>query len=560
MMPKPFSATIEKPTVAQPESTPESFGSGVGATIAKQADLIETAKEEGETRTALVATAQIRAKYAKALDDAQTSGAPVQPLQDKMNEELGKVGEGFSTNKGAAEMAIHTARTNELFQEQVNRVEVTRAAAQARLQGMEFLNSESATIASNPAYLASSLQNVDALVSTFTNVAPEKRALIAQELKNQLNAAAAMTSSRIDPEATKVKLENGAWDLTPEQRRLAISQADTAIRAKRVDEDHQRALRQQDIHDRNEAASLALTKGIIAGGVRDKDILNNPDLTSETSRTLIGFMAARAREVNGENKLEDQVAKRRLWLSINAADEDQSKIYSSKPVLDAVNAGQISTTTGDKFMTMLANSKDENNRSVGMKMRTLSVNFERALAADPRTLAFTAPQRAEIVNDYTSRVFDAVAEARSEGKGKLNTLFDAKSKDFVGSVDFTQQSIDAAMAKQREAIDAKHAVTKTPQDALAVKDGATFTDPNGIRRLMTPEFRIKLKASMSASPAATIAVPVTDGSQYIQAATGRRGGFEINTPQRSQFKSLDGKHFATREEAEAAVAAMRGKP
>src|SRR5262245_8987175 len=89
--------------------------------------------EEDETRQALVANAEIRAETAKALDDAAISGAPLEPIKERMHAQLSKVGEQFQTKKGASAIRLYQANSALMFDEQANKINVSRAASQAML-------------------------------------------------------------------------------------------------------------------------------------------------------------------------------------------------------------------------------------------------------------------------------------------------------------------------------------------------------------------------------------------------------------------------------------------
>jgi hypothetical protein len=58
---------------------------------------------------------------------------------------------------------------------------------------------------------------------------------------------------------------------------------------------------------------------------------------------------------------------------------------------------------------------------------------------------------AEIQNDYNARVLDKVKELRDAKKNPAD-VFDPASKDYVGSREFIQTSIDEARQRQRDAM------------------------------------------------------------------------------------------------------------
>jgi hypothetical protein len=149
---------------ARPQELPTGFvpatasgvGGDIGAALHKGGQAVLQLHErigEDESRQAIVGAAQIRTKYAALLDQANLNGEDTADLKSKMNDELSAVGENFQTTKGQDALDLHTATTNMVFDEQANRMAVTQAAAQARLQATGLLASDSATLRSNPGYL-----------------------------------------------------------------------------------------------------------------------------------------------------------------------------------------------------------------------------------------------------------------------------------------------------------------------------------------------------------------------------------------------------------------------
>lgn len=403
---------------------------------------VEQQNQDDETRKALVASAELRAKYAKELDEATLSGAPLAPIRERMQADYAKIGENFSTRKGSDAVAVYSANANLMFDEQAGRIEVTRAMATARIDGSKFLNSAAAIIQSNPGYLATAEQDADALASTFSNIPADKRAAIADELKKDLNMAAAVAAARVDPEGTKVRLDKGEWNLSPEQRNMAINRADTEIRAKRADEAYQRSLEKERRQEANDQARDNLFKGIIGGTTRRRDIMDNPDLTPATREHLINVMDSRAKELTGGAPKTDPITERNLWLAINAPDGTPGKIYTAEPIYEAVRAGRMNTDDANRMLSVLANQKDENGRTIGQKLGSLSATVGRALSQDPQ---FTAQPAlvAQIQLDFQARVQKRADDLRKAGKDPTE-IFNPDSKEYVGRKEFIQGSIDAA--------------------------------------------------------------------------------------------------------------------
>ena len=464
--------------------------SGIGAAISKTALSVLGDLEEKESREALVASSEIRAKYARELDAASLNGEDTDKLKEKLQDDLSKVGDNFQTKRGAQSLQLYTSNTELMFDEQSNRIKVQRAAANARLEGGKFLNSASEIIRSNPGYLTVAEKDAEAFVQTLKNVSPEQRAEIAQGLKKELNMAAAVSAARTDPEGAKKKLEAGDWDLTPQQRETAVGKADAEIRAKRADESYQRAVKQYEERERDDEARDKNFAAIMGGTASRRAIMDDADLKPTTREHLVVFMEARAKERLGQEKRSDPTVMKELWLRIHAANDDPAKIYNGDAIFNAVRAGTLNTTDANNLNTLVANQKDENNRSVGQRVALVSSTVARAISADPQ---FTAQPAlvAEIQNDYNARVLDKIATLRKEGTS-LDGVFTPGHKDYVGGREYIQASIDAAKQRQRDAMPKLPDLRTAPDAWKDVDAGATFVDPKGVTRIMTPELKAAL--------------------------------------------------------------------
>ena len=504
-------------------STPDvSAGAGFGATLAKGASNYLGDLEEKESREALVASSEIRAKYARELDAASLNGEDTDKLKEKLQDDLSKVGDNFQTKRGASSLQLYTSNTELMFDEQSNRIKVQRAAATARLEGGKFLNASSELIRTNPGYLPHAVDDAHAFAATLKNISPEQRAEIAQGLAKELNMAAAVSSARSDPEGTKKKLEQGEWDLTPQQHETAVGKADSEIRAKRADESYQRAVKEYEERERDDKARDKNFAAIMGGTASRRTIMDDADLKPATREHLIVFMEARARERLTTEKKSDPTVVRDLWLRIHALDSDPVKIYNGDAIFNAVRDGKVNTTDANNLNMLVANQKDENNRSIGQRLSLISSTAARAISADPQ---FTSQPAlvAEIQNDYNARVLDKIAQLRKDNK-PMDGVFTPGHKDYVGGREFIQASIDAAKQRQRDLLPKFPDLRAAPEAWKDVGVGATFIDPNGVQRVMTQETlnalskedARKVMAPKKAVPAA--AEPVSERRQAQRGA------------------------------------------
>src|SRR3990167_11224000 len=199
----------------------EDFGEGVNSGLIAAGHRIQSATlsfaaemEEQEARKALVASTQIRADYARKLDEAALSGADVGKIKEQMVSDLTKVGESFQTKKGVDQIQLYTANSEIMFDKQASQIAVQRAWSEAKLQGSAFVNSASALIQSNPLYLQAAEKDAADFVASFPRMRPDRRGERKKGLQKARNRAAAMPAARLDPTDAQAQLDAGKWDLT----------------------------------------------------------------------------------------------------------------------------------------------------------------------------------------------------------------------------------------------------------------------------------------------------------------------------------------------------------
>ncbi len=423
--------------------------SGLASGVTKAANVLIADKEDTESRAALISSSEIRAKYAQELDKAAYTGTDLEALKQKMTDDLAKVGENFQTRRGTEALALYTANTGLMFDEQANAIEVRRASATAKLEGAKFLQSASSIIQSNPNYLPVAEKNAEDLVGTFSRISPEQRALIANEIKQDLNMASAVSAARIDPEGTKKRLDAGEWNLSPEQRNTAVNKAETEMRAKRAEESYARAEAERERHRLDDKARDTHFADIIAGKASRRSIMDDVTLLPATREHLINVMETRAREGLNAEKRSNPVVLRNLWMRINAPEGDPSKIYNGDAIFEAVRTNQINVSDASGLNNMVAQQKDENGRTIGTRLGGLMSVVGRALSQDPQ---FTAQPAlvAEIQMDYQARVLDKVDQLRKDKKNP-GDVFDPTNREYVGSREFIQESIVTAKNRMRSA-------------------------------------------------------------------------------------------------------------
>lgn len=439
---------------------------GAVRAVQAAADGFVAAQEEDESRKVLVKQAEIRAKYAKRLDEAVTSGEDIAKIRQELDNDLANVTEGLQTKKGADTAALHAANTGAIFDNQANQIAVTRATLEARVAGAQFLNSTGAIIASNPAYLPQAEQDVDAFVATLSKVPPEKRAAMAADLKQNMNVAAAMAQARLDPEGTMNAVKGGAFNMTPEQRMQVVNQAEATIRAKRVDENYKRAEAERAKQEASDAASDGYFKQIMRGGFSMQKVLDDPALTPRAREHLALMAEARAKALASGDAKSNPAVKRELFLDITAPDGDPRKIFNSDKIFQAASKGQINTSDAAWLMGIVANQKDENNRGFSQRLNGRIQSAAAAMRSSPQYQA--QPELAlAIQNEMIAQVERRAAELRKENKSP-DSLLDPNSKDY-----FFKPDLIKTLAED----------VRRQTSVLKVSDEAVF--PDGITRRWT---------------------------------------------------------------------------
>lgn len=445
-----------------------------GVTSAANAYLADA--EEKESRKALIASSEVRAKYARELDAAQADGRDLGALKAQMQDELAKVGEGFQTRRGQETLAFYSANSELMYDEQANRITVARAAEEARADGTKFISTAGAIIQSNPLYLKEAEASADDLVATFTKIPTWKRAELADTLKKSLNMTAAIAASRINPDAAKKDLQSGKWNLTPEQRTTAIDKAETEIRARRAEDAYFDSQRQKALVEADGKARDKHFSAIIGGTATRRAIMDDADLLPATREHMINVMEIRAKAKIGEEKQSDPTVKRDLWLAIHAPDGDPKKIYNADSIFAAVKAGTLNTTDANQLNMLVAGQKDENNRTFGVRLQGRISTVAAAMRSAPEYQA--QPELAAAIQlELAAQVEKKATALRRENKDPSG-LLDPESKDYYFKPGIIKQVADD-VKRQKQAAMPQMPTVRTQAEYDALEPGTAYIDAQG---------------------------------------------------------------------------------
>jgi len=437
-----------------------------GQTTQNTLNNITSMQENDEARTALVKSTQIRAKYSELLDQAQASGADTQKLREEMNNELATIGNDFATTHGHESLDLYTSNANISFENHANAINVERAAADAKAKGNEWLNAQSALLSRDPTELASSVKDAGAFVDTFSSLPPEQRTLIKQHLTQQLNMSAALSVARVNPVDAKNKLNNGEWDLTPAQRQQALRDADYSERAIRSEQAAARAEARQQKVDANESASSDVISLIMQGKAKNLDFFN-PALTPAARENLLHFQDWWTRERDSGLKRSDPIAKRNLWLGINAPNDDPNKILTIDPIFKQVQEGKLNTQDANQLIGMLRSSPDEQGNKFRTRLAMRMNNMGHAIYSDPGYSDIAA----DIQNELLAKAEDAAQTMRKNGQDP-NMMLDPSSKDYF----FKPGLIKSTADDIRQQLAPKYPSVQNQDEYDALKPGDVYMD------------------------------------------------------------------------------------
>lgn len=471
--------------------------------------------EETEARQALVQSTEVRADYARRLDEAALSGADLGKLKEEMAGALTKIGDKFQTKRGAEQLQLYTANSATMFDQQANQIAVQRAWSTARLDGQKFVNGASALIQSNPAYLAVAEKDAADFVATFPGIRPDQRAELTERLKKDLNMAAAVSASRIDPDGAKKRLEAGEWDLTPEQRQTALNNAESYGNVKRAAEERETQRLRREQNDAADKARDGYAQRILSGDLGKKlerDIIADPVFATHPQyrEHLVTFMRADAKRRSGEERKGDPKLMNDLWLQINSG-----QIHNPTVVVEAVKAhldGKpgLDTRQADYLLGQLRGLRDGGDQTyrtvfaAEMRRQQAALSDDIMLSATPEGIRTREAIFAAIRGEA-----EAAAEKRrtSTAKGQDPAdLFDPNHKDYF----FTKKNIETIKArtvKAEQSADVDAALKAGAKRVTGVNDpvlrevkvGEVFVDENGNSRKMTEALRKRLGTTPAAA-------------------------------------------------------------
>lgn len=486
---------------AEDFSTGFSGVSGAGDTLLKTADMLTARQEEEQARTAVVAGAEVRAEYARKLDEAALNGGDLGALKQEMLDKLSKVGEGFTTRKGDDSLRQQIANNEIMFDQQANQVSVMRAASDAKVTGQNFLNALGVRLARNPDELPQTLADLNAFADTYKGrMNPAQLADFKEMWVREANQMAAASATRLNPETGKARIEAGEWNLSPDNRRSLLEDADRRIQAKKRDEEHSWIVAQRQKEETAKNRLYDYTQDILKGKSVAAKAVDDPAFKGFANMIehLDRFQRERARALREGDGSSNQVLLKDMLMRASLPDDDPKKLRNVQEVIQAMGPGGLNYGHTVALMQMVQMGKDEAGQSRNARVTSGLRELQGSLNRDP-LYANNQQLNAEVSNRLEFMVRDRVNAAIKEGV-PTNDLFDPKSKNYAFGWDMVKEAEKQVNQKRMELLRAGAVPVFSPTDILNLKPNTTFLDPGDNQvKVVTPAMQKKVRDDMAAA-------------------------------------------------------------
>jgi hypothetical protein len=190
--------------------------------------------EDDDVRRVLVENQKLRASYVDAMREAELTGAPLEPIRAKFEEDLSRVGEGLATRRGTQAAEQHGVVSRSVVSDAERVIGARRMGRQLSNQAKEFDAAAAAQMQADPTILDRILAERNALLDTYAGrVPPELIDKAKAEGRAVLTASSVMAVIETEPETAEQLLRNPKHEpwgaLTPEQRASLINAAQAAV-------------------------------------------------------------------------------------------------------------------------------------------------------------------------------------------------------------------------------------------------------------------------------------------------------------------------------------------
>lgn len=479
------------------------LGPELGRSVGQVADVMQDAADRQEVSDVQAKLAKARADWTVAMHERAQTSSPGDPtFAPKFNEDFSKyLGEiegklqtkngQMAFRKGAGELAAHFVEKAGVYQAQA-------MGAKAVQDYKVALNARQTELLSDftqfQPLLNAALADINDPAGPYANMPAAKREELIIQTKMDLSKSAVQGMIQSGaPELAKKQLADGKWDayLDADTKKALIDNAQVGINAKDSAAERQRMLEERERRDRQDVTMSKMLARVIdpknnGGGLSDREILADPELTAAQKQHMIDYKFRRARELQSASSERANPGKvRELLLQVHAAVDDPRKTFNTDNIMEAYRKGEVTTPE----MTFLR-------REVEQMRDGNSSPFQRQVQA-ARNAVYTSITRStlgavqpELAADAAYR-FNADLEQQIAAKRAKNedprSLLDPTSKDYA----LKPERIQSFLTPARDAVAGEAARIKageatavtgrlpTYRDFATLKSGAQFTDPQG---------------------------------------------------------------------------------
>jgi hypothetical protein len=288
------------------------------------------------------------------------------------------------------------------------------------------------------------------------------------------NAASVRGLIRIDAPGVEKRLEDGEWNLSPEQRAQELSRAKSQREANEAD---RRTALKDAVWEKQQASLKArdeYTKHIFNGTFRATEAVSDPRLDAVDREHLIVFNKAWWDKKLGEEKRSNPTVVRDLMLRIYAPEGDPAKVFDSTALYEPLRKGDLNATDYDRLRRAIAEQRDPNNSTFGSLFHGAQSLLSRSLSQDPTYIG-----RPHIVagatNAWAMAVREKTAQWRKENKNPAELFSPSAGKDYVLHPTFVAQFVQAAAQPGAP-------VVSNDADYQQLQPGTTYLAPDGTLR------------------------------------------------------------------------------
>lgn len=432
--------------------------------------------EQEQTRQAIVENQRIRAQAIADLRAAEMEGRDTAPILEKLDEEIARVGEGFTTKRGAQAAEYHGQSSRAVVTEAAAVMNARRSGRQLANQARTFDAAAAQQLQIDPTALGRILAEREALMGTYSGkVPPELIAAARQEGEAVLTAASVQSVIEADPALAERLLrdvDHKPWGaLTPQQRASLVNTAQSAQTAnanKKLAEERERKLAMQAAGD---AAMNEMLQMQADGKLAQFDtnaLLRRTDVDPDRRLQILNVHKALVKDMTQGPAKERPEVFNSLRERIDLPQDDPRKLRDVGEIWNVYAKGQGLSKEGASF---LERRMRDNRSESGQKWATAEAEAIRNLKGqlDKSTMLSIDAAGGERVQSFTVHLRERKAQFEKEGKDPYS-LLNPKSKDYIGNdIPLFQSGAQRTQADLTRQID-RSLAPKTPATRRSLDD------------------------------------------------------------------------------------------